>query len=132
MRHRMLAAASFALLVLAPLAACPGAVVIKNGVITIEGVQVPDGCTFLQFQVRIEQGGTVHQSAVDVAQSGPVRLPEDRRFDLAQPIRIIVTVVGTRGTCEPFVTGASWQFEGTAEDRGEGAFAVPFSGFRRG
>lgn len=115
--------------------ACPGRVEIVEGRVTLEGVDLPDGCTSVQLSVTIEQGSRRWSSAA-LVRAGDLDLGRVEGIDLTQDVTVSIEVTGVVGACGVFEVERRWSFAGKATDRGtndagERVFTLPFSAFER-
>lgn len=133
MKKRGLTVVCFSLVLLF-LAACSGSVEVEKGTVTIKDLKLPEGCHKVQFQVKIEQEGETtdelrtetHVLIVEGDEAETDRVGNSG-INLAERIKVTVTVQGVQGTCGDFEIGAQWTYDGKATKEGTEKYSLEFS-----
>ena len=120
------------------LAACRGSVEVESGTVTIKDLKLPAGCHEVQFQVKIEQEGEtkdeprvetpVITAVTDEAETARVGYSG---INLAESIKVTITVQAVQGICGDFKIGAQWIYDGKATKEGEEKYSLELSQFRK-
>jgi len=98
--------------------------------VSVEGFELRQGCSTVQFKLTVTQGSQVVNTFVGVF-NGQARVGNLPGIDFGQRLTIRIEVTAVVGNCDPFVVGAAWEFEGTLTDQGGNRYTVDFSRFRR-